>query len=228
MLRNDKNAGKLLDAVPSAQRSAGYLFAEAKYLRRGEKFSEAAAIILKAPQDKASLVDPDAWWIERRVLSRELIDAGDMKTAYRLVAAHSAESPSNAVDAEFHAGWYALRGLNDAQTAAKHFSRIAEIADGPISLSRAYYWLGRAAEAGGPGDAKAYYRTRRRLWHRVLRPARGCEDRPRRHHRRLSGSDVGRPTAIFASARPCRRSAVWKMPGTPGAPTLFTAISQSS
>ncbi|SFK58077.1 soluble lytic murein transglycosylase [Mesorhizobium albiziae] len=157
VLRNDKNAGKLLDAVPSAQRSAGYLFAEAKYLRRGEKISEAAAIILKAPKDKASLVDPDAWWIERRVLSRELVDAGDMKTAYRLVAAHSAESPSNAVDAEFHAGWYALRGLNDAQTAAKHFSRIAEIADGPVSLSRAYYWLGRAAEAGGPGDAKAYY-----------------------------------------------------------------------
>jgi soluble lytic murein transglycosylase len=157
VLRNDKNAGKLLDAVPSAQRSAGYLFAEAKYLRRGEKISEAAAIILKAPQDKASLVDPDAWWIERRVLSRELMDARDMKTAYRLVAAHSAESPSNAVDAEFHAGWYALRGLNDAQTAAKHFSRIAEIADGPVSLSRAYYWLGRAAEAGGPGDAKAYY-----------------------------------------------------------------------
>ena len=23
-----------------------------------------------------------------------------------------------------------------------------------MSLSRAYYWLGRAAEAGGPGDAK--------------------------------------------------------------------------
>ena len=43
VLRGDKNAGKLLDAVPAAQRSAGYLFAEAKYLRRAKKFSEAAA-----------------------------------------------------------------------------------------------------------------------------------------------------------------------------------------
>ena len=73
------------------------------------------------------------------------------------MAAHSAESPANAADAEFHAGWYALRGLDDAKTAARHFARIAEVAEGPISLSRAYYWLGRAAEAGGPGNAKAYY-----------------------------------------------------------------------
>jgi soluble lytic murein transglycosylase len=157
VLKRDKNAGKLLDAVPSAQRSAGYLFAKARHLRRSNKFSDAAAVMLKAPKDKDALVDPDAWWIERRVLSRELVDAGDMKTAYRLAAAHSAESSSDAVDAEFHAGWYALRGLNDANAAAKHFARIAEIADGPISLSRAYYWLGRTAEAGGPGDAKAYY-----------------------------------------------------------------------
>ena len=91
------------------------------------------------------------------MLSRELVDPGDMKTAYQIAAAHAAESPANAADAEFHAGWYALRGLNDPQSAAKHFARIAEIAEGPISLSRAYYWLGRAAEAGGPGDAKDYY-----------------------------------------------------------------------
>lgn len=158
VLSGDKQAGKLLDAVPDDQRSAGWLFANAKYLRRTDKIEDAAAMMLKAPADKAALVDPDEWWVERRVLSRELVDAGDMKTAYKLVAAHSAERKSNIVDAEFHAGWYALRGLNDAQTAAKHFSRILEAAEGPISLSRAYYWLGRAAEAGGPGDAKAYYR----------------------------------------------------------------------
>jgi soluble lytic murein transglycosylase len=158
VLRNDKGAKKLLDAVPDAQRSAGYLFAKAKYLRRKKSFAEAAAVMLKAPRDKASLVDPDEWWVERRVLSRELVDQGDIKTAYKLVAAHSAEKTANIVEAEFHAGWYALRGLNDPKTAAKHFQRIAEVADGPIGLSRAYYWLGRTAEAGGPGDAAAYYK----------------------------------------------------------------------
>jgi soluble lytic murein transglycosylase len=155
--KGDRTAGKLLDAVPVAERGAGYLFARAKYLRRAEKFDEAAAVMLKAPRDGATLIDPDAWWIERRTLSRELVDAGDMKTAYRIAAAHSAESPVNQADAEFHAGWYAFRGMGDAKAGATHFARIAEVAGGPISLSRAYYWLGRAAEAGGPGSAESYY-----------------------------------------------------------------------
>ncbi|RWK69867.1 lytic transglycosylase domain-containing protein [Mesorhizobium sp.] len=154
--KGDKNAAKLLKAVPAGQHSAGYLFAQAQYLRKQKKFSDAAAMVMKAPSDRNALVDPDAW-AERRVLSRELVDQGDMKTAYRIVAAHAAETAANAADAEFHAGWYALRGLNDPTTAARHFERIAGLAQGPISLSRAYYWLGRAAEAGGPGSAKDYF-----------------------------------------------------------------------
>lgn len=155
--RGHGNAGKLLEAVPAMQRSAGYLFAQIKYLRRAEKFSEAAAAMSRVPRDRTALVDPDAWWTQRRVLSRELIDAGAPKSAYRIVAEHSAESPADTADAEFHAGWYALRDLGDPETASAHFARIAEIASSPISLSRAYYWLGRAAEAGGPGDAGSYF-----------------------------------------------------------------------
>jgi len=156
-IRGDKAAPALLKAVPAAQRSAGYFFARAEYLRKRKRFEEAAAVVMKAPTDRAALVDPDAWWVERRVLSRALADQGDMKTAYRIAAVHAAESPASAVEAEFHAGWYALRGLKDPATAASHFSRIISLAQGPISLSRGYYWLGRAAEAGGPGDAKAYF-----------------------------------------------------------------------
>jgi len=157
VIKGEANAAKLLDAVPQQQRAAGYFFAQARYLRRNHDIERAAAVMLRAPKDKAVLIDPDAWWIERRALSRELVDAGDMKTAYQLVAAHSAESPTNAADAEFHAGWYALRGLQDANAASRHFARIAELSAGAISRSRAYYWLGRAAEAGGPGDAKTYF-----------------------------------------------------------------------
>ncbi|ANT50740.1 lytic transglycosylase domain-containing protein [Mesorhizobium amorphae] len=155
--KGDKNAAKLLNAVPAAQRSAGYFFAQAEYLRKQQKFADAAAVVMKAPSDREALVDPDAWWVERRVLARELVDQGDMKTAYRIVAAHAAESAANAAEAEFHAGWYALRGLNDPATAATHFARIANLAQGPMSLSRAYYWLGRAAEVGGPGNAKDFF-----------------------------------------------------------------------
>ncbi|RWD57015.1 MAG: lytic transglycosylase domain-containing protein [Mesorhizobium sp.] len=155
--RGDKNTAKLLKAVPVAQRSAGYFFAETEYLRKQQKFAEAAAVLMKAPTDRDALVDPDAWWVERRVLSRELVDPGDVKTAYKIVSMHASESPASAAEAEFHAGWYALRGLNDPATAAAHFSRIADMAQGPVSLSRAYYWLGRAAEVGGPGNARDYF-----------------------------------------------------------------------
>lgn len=159
VIRGEKSAANLLEAVPAEMRSGGYYFAKTRYLRWKKKFSEAAAVMLEAPTDREALVDPDAWWLERRVLSRELVDQGDMKLAYRVAAAHAAESPVNAADAEFHAGWYALRGLKDAKTAARHFARIAEISEGPISRARAYYWLGRAAEAGAgpPADTRYYY-----------------------------------------------------------------------
>ena len=72
-----------MKAVPAAQRSAGYFFAKAEYLRKQKKFTDAAAVVMQAPTDREALVDPDAWWVERRVLSRELVDLGDMKTAYQ-------------------------------------------------------------------------------------------------------------------------------------------------
>ncbi|MCC0030291.1 MAG: lytic transglycosylase domain-containing protein [Brucellaceae bacterium] len=157
VVRRAGNAGALLDAVPKSQRSAGYLFARARYLRSKERFREAASVINQAPRERAALIDPDQWWAERRVLSRELLDQGDRQLAYQVAAAHAAESPDKAAEAEFHAGWYALRAIGDAKTAHRHFARILDIADGPISRARAYYWLGRAAEAGADGSSKDYY-----------------------------------------------------------------------
>ncbi|MEZ5781946.1 MAG: lytic transglycosylase domain-containing protein [Rhizobiaceae bacterium] len=156
--RNRKDALKLLAAVPANERSAGYLFAQAQHLRRSGDFVAAAKIMDSAPKDRESLVDPDAWWVERRVLSRELMDAEDMQRAYDVASRHASESPANVADAEFHAGWYALRGLHDAALAETHFSRIVQVVEGPISSARANYWLGRAAESGGPGNAEEFFR----------------------------------------------------------------------
>ncbi|CAG1013306.1 soluble lytic murein transglycosylase [Rhizobiaceae bacterium] len=155
VIRGEKNSAALLDAVPEAQRSAGHAFATARLLRKEGKVREAAAAMLAAPAD-AGAIEPETWWQERRALSRELLDLGDAATAYALAAAQTGGSPTTRADAEFHAGWYALRGLRDATKAAAHFARIAGIAEGPISRARAFYWLGRAAEAGGPGDAGAF------------------------------------------------------------------------
>jgi soluble lytic murein transglycosylase len=62
------------------------------------------------------------------------------------------------IDAEFHAGWIALRFLRDASDASLHFAAAAAIAQTPLSIARAAYWQGRAAEdAQRDDDAKHFY-----------------------------------------------------------------------
>jgi soluble lytic murein transglycosylase len=52
-------------------------------------------------------------------------------------------------DAEWHAGWLALRFLNNPQAAEKHFETMLDKIYMPISEARGYYWLGRARQAQG-------------------------------------------------------------------------------
>ncbi len=156
--KNTANATALVAAVdPSWANDPAYLFIRIELLRKREKYAEAAKLLAKAPKDIAALVNPGEWWIEERIVSRGLLDSGDFRGAYGVAANHSARDPSDIVDAEFHAGWYALRALNDAKTAEGHFRRILDVSNRPISVSRAYYWLGRAAEAGGGGAADEYF-----------------------------------------------------------------------
>ena len=158
-IRGNGNAGKQLSAVSRSERGdPGYRLALVEDARKAGKTSQAAELLMNAPQDAAALIEPDAWWNERRIVARDLLDLGKNKLAYKVAAAHLAESPAEAVEAEFHAGWIALRFLGDPRTASRHFARIVKISNKPLSLSRGYYWLGRAAEAGGPGIAAGYYR----------------------------------------------------------------------
>ena len=152
------NAGALLSSIDAKWKSdPAYLFMRIEYLRRQDKYDEAAALFAQMPRDRAALVDPGQWWNEQRIVSRGLADQGNFKAAYRVAASNVAVSPQDVGEAEFHAGWYALRGLKDGATAEDHFRKILQISSGPISVSRAWYWLGRAAEAGGPGKAADFY-----------------------------------------------------------------------
>jgi len=151
----DGNASdKLFQKVATPLKAdPGYLFAQMQKLRRADKIREAVDILLKAPRDPERLVNGDEWWVERRLLSRKLLDMNDPKTAYKLCAEHSASSNEMKMEAEFHAGWIALRFMNDPALAAPHFAKVAEIAATPMSTARAHYWQGRAAEANNAPDA---------------------------------------------------------------------------
>ena len=157
---SDKKASeKLMAAVPQAKRGDPlYVYSKIRLLRRAEKFNDAAAMMVAAPRDP-KIIDGDAWWVERRIIARALLDKGDARTAYKVAAGHSAESSASIAEAEFHAGWFALEFLGDPATARKHFLVIQQVSSMPLSQSRAEYWLGRAAEkAGNMGEAMAQYK----------------------------------------------------------------------
>ncbi|EAU41270.1 soluble lytic transglycosylase [Fulvimarina pelagi HTCC2506] len=156
-LRGERNAGTLLAQVPADQRATSYQLALAEHYRKHDRLQEAAQILLNSPRDPRVLINPDAWWNERRIVARDLLDAGNPRLAYQIAAGHSAQDDVERAEAEFHAGWIALRFLKDPGTAHRHFEKILSVSSKPISLGRGYYWLGRAAEAGGGGNASSYY-----------------------------------------------------------------------
>jgi soluble lytic murein transglycosylase len=154
------NSRALLEAVPYELHSdPGYLFSKIQLLRREEKFTEAAQLMMSAPKDPNRLYNLDEWWIERRLLARKMIDVGENRTAYLI--ARDAALPSRDIyktEQEFTAGWIALRFLGDPATAAQHFARIGVGSANPTTLARAGYWRGRAAEAAGHSqEARAAY-----------------------------------------------------------------------
>jgi soluble lytic murein transglycosylase len=152
------NAAVLIASVdPQSRRDPAYLFIRIENLRRQDKYDEAASLLSQMPRDRGALVNPGQWWDEQRIVSRGLVDQGEFKAAYRVVDASAAVSSEDVGEAEFHAGWYALRGLQDGAAAETHFRKILQVSSGPISLSRAWYWLGRAADGGGPGRAADFY-----------------------------------------------------------------------
>jgi soluble lytic murein transglycosylase len=154
------NARALLEAVPhELHGDPGYIFSKIQLLRREEKFTEAAQLMLGAPKDPARLYNLDEWWIERRLLARKMIDTGENRTAYLI--ARDAALPTRDIyktEQEFTAGWIALRFLTDPALATQHFAKIGVGSVNPTTLARAGYWQGRAAEAAGRSqEARAAY-----------------------------------------------------------------------
>jgi soluble lytic murein transglycosylase len=162
VVNKSSGAKAALEGVPAAARhDPGYLFSRIQWLRRSDKVAEAAHELLAAPREPERLVDPDQWWVERRVVARKLLDLDEFKLAYEV--ANGAATPVNENyrgEQHFTSGWIALRFLHDPGTALAHFTRIAEGVANPITLARAFYWQGRAAEVLGRGqEAHSHYET---------------------------------------------------------------------
>ena len=147
LMRRSKDVDAAVERVPSwLQNDPGLAYERLRWRRRNDMDAGAYEILL-APRKKTP--HPKLWWRERHILARRALRGGDARLAYRLASGHKMEKGVERADAEFLAGWIALRFIGDYETAFKHFLGLYETVRYPISRARASYWAGRAAETGG-------------------------------------------------------------------------------
>ena len=142
--------------VPSQlQRDSGLLYNRVKWRRQRGLENEARKLI---PRTLVKSSRPDLWWKERHILARDALSKGFVTEAYDIAKNHGADDAISVSEAEWLAGWIALRFLNDADTALPHFKKVYETVQMPVSLSRGAYWGGRALEDLGNIDiAQTWY-----------------------------------------------------------------------
>lgn len=150
-----KTADKLLAALPAEAEGTvdwGLAYQRVQHLRSLGKMDEVWKILTALPNDPDKLVSPDDWWMERRAAAYAALRADKPDIAYAIVRDPGPLSVNPLKDATFMAGWLALRYLDNAKAALTHFEASRAAADGPLTQSRADYWLGRTLEALGRQD----------------------------------------------------------------------------
>ncbi len=131
-------------AAPLAGRDAVLATERARWLRRRDQDTEAAAAFAASPKPSPEVAK--AAWAERNVLSRKLLRLGNPRTAYQVAAGHGIEEAGEArQEAEFLAGYLALQKLDDPPRAERHFAKVGEESRSVITRARSLYWQGRAA-----------------------------------------------------------------------------------
>ena len=137
-------------------------------------------------------------------MARDALKARQYQRAYDIVVHHGLTSGTDYVDAQFLAGWIALRFLHEPALAERHFRTLAQNVGYPISRARANYWLARANEAlGKTGEAVAYYRVAAKesgTFYGQLALAR-IEDHPILHVADASGDDAAARAALAKDGR---------------------------
>ena len=150
------NADALVKQVPEALRSdPGLIFDVVHWERHNDQYVAAAQLLLTHPDNP---VRPASWAGEREIVARRLLSAGDADLAYKVIQQNTSSDSGAYSDAEFLSGYIALRFLKNPTLAFEHFSRVLARVTTPWGKSRAAYWSGRAAEAGGkPQLAAKWY-----------------------------------------------------------------------
>lgn len=148
-----ENAFKLTKAVGGGP---GTLLSRLKALRREGADDDLWSLLRSIDPNSADLADPDRFWDFRRSEVRRALSQDHPKTAYAIAKTHGPLDGENLSEAEFLAGWIALRFLKDPLLAAPHFEA-SRVAGFSRTEARASYWLARAKLEVGAVKESRYY-----------------------------------------------------------------------
>ncbi|SFH08254.1 soluble lytic murein transglycosylase [Palleronia marisminoris] len=141
----------LAESLPEALRAdPGLAYREFRQHIAGGRTSAAERLTLQQSPD--NLGDPEAWARARRDMVRDLMREGEDRRAYALAASNGLVEGSDFADLEWLAGYLALTRLDRPEDALAHFQNQNDAVFTPISLGRAWYWIGRAHEALGQAE----------------------------------------------------------------------------
>lgn len=151
LMRGRGSPSQVMENLPEHLRQdPGLLFDSVRWYRKKDMNEEAIRLAKQAPEN---LERPDLWWNERFILARRALQMGFVSDAYEIAGKHRQSDGVNYAEAEWMAGWIALRFLSEKETALKHFTQMADKVQSAPGKAKAAYWQGRAAEALGRKEA---------------------------------------------------------------------------
>ena len=155
--RRRSGVDRAVAAVPdSLADDGGLIYERVRWRRRADLTDGAIELLARQPDNPTNL---RRWWTERNILVRRLFADERYQDAYNLVAAHKQQEGIPFAQAEWLAGWLALRFNGRPDLALEHFRRLFDSVTTPISLARGAYWVGRSYEAmSDQANATNWYR----------------------------------------------------------------------
>jgi soluble lytic murein transglycosylase len=156
--RRQNGLDKAIEAVPADLRSDPGLTFDRLRWRRQKRLDKGVLEVLLDPPPAVGR--PALWWFERELQIRRALRQRDFELAYQLASRHRQSAGDDFAEAEWLAGWLALRFVNQPNTALSHFTRLYSGVWAPVDRASAAYWAGRSAAAlGNPSLAGQWYRT---------------------------------------------------------------------
>ena len=132
-----------------------FLITQVRYYRKKDDDKKVLDILFSIDNNKQY---EKYWWLYKHIYIRESIKKKKYEDAYKLAYSYNGYKNIDYIDAQWLAGWIALRFLNKYDIAYNHFLNINKIVSYPLSVSRATYWLGRTAYMkGDEKDALKWY-----------------------------------------------------------------------